>query len=206
MVLIRASEIGLTWLPISADYTTGTLIGGFVRFITSLILAALLLFSIGCGSDKKAAELKAKQDAAVVTAMADFQQFRQATTGFQAEALRLKIMSGLKAADLKLGAISVTESELQLRQDELYDRDSANISKKLQNTHGSAQTARELANQVRMLKNKAGRPVSPDLEKGLELSVARNMSEEATAIRKAHGVRQPIVVAQHRKVVRTARR
>lgn len=174
--------------------------------ILVLVLCALLL--VGCASDQKAAaELKARQDAAITTAMADFQQFRQATTGFQAEPLRLKIISGLKAADLKLGAISVTESELQLRQDELYNMDAAAVSKKLQNTHGSAQTARELANQVRRLKEKAGRPVSPDLEKGLELSVARNMTEEAAAIRKAHGVRQtPVIVARNSRSARTARR
>ena len=177
-----------------------------MRYIFSLLVSVILFLSLGCG-DKKAVEFKAKQDAAIKTALADFQQFRQADTGAQAESLRVKITKGLADAGLKLGAVSVSESELQMRQDELYNADAAAISKKLHNTHGNSQDARALSNEVRRLKGKAGRPVSPDLEKGLELAVARNMQEEAAAIKKAHGVGQPKVVAQRqKKAVRTARR
>ncbi len=175
---------------------------------TIVVVLAVLLFAAGCGSDKKAAELKAKQETAVTAALADYQQFRQASTGMQAESLRAKIKSDLAGAGLTFSAISVTEAELQAKQDELYNSEAVALSKKLHNTHGNAQQARELANEVRRLKDKAGQPVSPDLEKGLELAVARNMQEEAAAIKKAHGVSQPKVVArrQQKKAVRTARR
>ena len=170
-----------------------------MRYLTIVFVCVALLFAAGCGSDKKAAELKAKQDAAITAALADFQQFRQSTTGAQAAALQTKIVKGLADAGLKTDAISVSETELHIRRDELYNQDAVAASRQLHNTHGSAQTARELANQVRLLKNQAGKPVSPDLETGLELAVARNMQEEAAAIKKAHGVSQPKVVARRQQ-------
>jgi len=172
-----------------------------LHFLTATVLAACLLVLAGCGASD-AQLLKAKQEAAVKSAQSDFQSFRQATTGLAAEQIRSKIKDELLSANLSLDAIGVTDNELQARQSQLYNADAEAAASQLHNTHRNSQGARELANQCRTLKDKAHQPVSPALEKGLELAVARNMREESDAIKKAHGV----LPAKKRPIRRTARR
>ncbi|MDR3643240.1 MAG: hypothetical protein P4L74_06480 [Candidatus Doudnabacteria bacterium] len=181
-----------------------------MNFSKTLLAAGLVAYffvAIGCGpsAEQRQAARLAQQEAAKSAALTDYASFRAATTGAQAEQFRAKIKGELATADLGVEAISLSDNELQAHQNELYNVDAVAAARQLHNTHGNSQKARELATECRNLKGKSGQPVSPALERGLELAVARNMREEATAISLAHGVNPPTKKGSVRRRLRAQR-
>ena len=161
-----------------------------MKYLFSAAIAAILMATTACGpstDELKAARVKAATDRALV----DYKEFRSARTGAQAEEACTKIEKDLSAENVTMDeAIHVTSAELRAHQSNLYEQDADIVQKRLHETHGDVLAATRLADECRRLTGKAGDNVSPELAKGLELAVARNMKEQAKKIENAYGIRK----------------
>jgi hypothetical protein len=164
------------------------------RFSIIGVIIVLVALLAGCGpsaKDREIAWLKAV-DAAKGRAVLSYQDFLEATSGDVAVNFRQQMEKDLAIVNLTTDAIGVAPGFLTQRVQGLYSKDEAAAFKKLKATHRNEKQAKDLAAECRRCNEKAGKSVSPSMEKSLALNVARNQKEEAVATERAHGVRPPV--------------
>lgn len=162
----------------------------FLVFPTLTMVMVLTAGLTGCGASKSEVELAKADKISQVkdSALAQYQQFVQTSSGAMAQSYYDKAVVILRGGGLDTDALQINVRWVNSHIRQLYLQNAAEDYAKLQKTHGNILQAKQLRTSYTTCMERANANISPAMEKQLSLNVSRNEVEEGHAGQRAHGV------------------